>query len=175
MPMSVREQLAGGTRTSVGEAEQVVKTALTVVPLRREIYELFLDDDPVVAMRASYVAMKLAQSDPATAQEFKKMLLKNLSLYRQQEVRWHVPQILVHMKLTAAERRKAYEVVMEWSETDASKIVAYYGLQAAADFAEVDDALLEDFIPRLRKLNARGAKSVSNRCKKIAKQLDIEL
>jgi len=175
MPKSVREQLAGGTRTSVGEAEQVVKTALTVVPLRREIYELFLDDDPVVAMRASYVAMKLAQSDPSTAQEFKKMLLKNLSLYRQQEVRWHVPQILVHMKLTAAERRKAYEVVMEWSETDASKIVAYYGLQAAADFAEVDDALLEDFIPRLRKLNARGAKSVSNRCKKIAKQLDIEL
>jgi len=175
MPKSVREQLAGGTRTSVGEAEQVVKTALTVVPLRREIYELFLDDDPVVAMRASYVAMKLAQSDPAAAQEFKKMLLKNLSLYRQQEVRWHVPQILVHMKLTAAERRKAYEVVMEWSETDASKIVAYYGLQAAADFAEVDDALLEDFIPRLRKLNARGAKSVSNRCKKIAKQLDIEL
>jgi len=174
MPKSVREQLAGGTRTSVGEAEQVVKKALTVVPLRREIYELFLDDDPVVAMRASYVAMKLAQSDPATAQEFKKMLLKNLSLYRQQEVRWHVPQILVHMKLTAAERRKAYEVVME-SETDASKIVAYYGLQAAADFAEVDDALLEDFIPRLRKLNARGAKSVSNRCKKIAKQLDIEL
>ena len=175
MPKSVREQLAGGTRTSVGEAEQVVKTALTVVPLRREIYELFLDDDPVVAMRASYVAMKLAQSDPATAQEFKKMLLKNLSLYRQQEVRWHVPQILVHMKLTAAERRKAYEVVMEWSETDARKIVAYYGLQAAADFAEVDDALLEDFIPRLRKLNARGAKSVANRCKKIAKQLDIEL
>lgn len=175
MPKSVREQLAGGTRTSVGEAEQVVKKALTVVPLRREIYELFLDDDPVVAMRASYVAMKLAQSDPATAPEFKKMLLKNLSLYRQQEVRWHVPQILVHMKLTAAERRKAYEVVMEWSETDASKIVAYYGLQAAADFAEVDDALLEDFIPRLRKLNARGAKSVSNRCKKIAKQLDIEL
>jgi hypothetical protein len=144
MPKSVREQLAGGTRTSVGDAEQVVKKALTVVPLRREIYELFLDDDPVVAMRASYVAMKLAQSDPAAAQEFKKMLLKNLSLYRQQEVRWHVPQILVHMKLTAAERRKAYEVVMEWSETDASKIVAYYGLQAAADFAEVDNALLEE-------------------------------
>ena len=175
MPKSVRDQLLGGTRTSVGEAEQVVKKALTAAPLRREIYDLFLDDDPVVAMRASYVAMKLAQSDPATTHEFKKFILKNLSQYTQQEVRWHVPQLLVHMKLTAAERRTAYEVVMEWSETDASKIVAYYGLQAAADFAEVDDELLEDFIPRLRKLNARGAKSVSNRCKKIAKQLEIEL
>jgi hypothetical protein len=175
MPKSVRDQLLGGTRTSVGEAEQVVKKALTAAPLRREIYDLFLDDDPVVAMRASYVAMKLAQSDPATTHEFKKLILKNLSQYTQQEVRWHVPQLLVHMKLTAAERRNAYEVVMEWSETDASKIVAYYGLQAAADFAEADDALLEDLIPRLRKLNARGAKSVSNRCKKIAKQLEIEL
>ena len=175
MPKSVRDQLLGGTRTSVGEAEQVVKKALTAAPLRREIYDLFLDDDPVVAMRASYVAMKLAQSDPATTHEFKKLILKNLSKYTQQEVRWHVPQLLVHMKITAAERRNAYEVVMQWSETDASKIVAYYGLQAAADFAEADDALLGDLIPRLRKLNARGAKSVSNRCKKIAKQLEIEL
>jgi hypothetical protein len=79
------------------------------------------------------------------------------------------------MKLTTAERRNCYEVVMDWSETDSSEIVAYYGLQAAADFVEIDDALLEDFIPRMRKLNARGAKSVSNRCKKIARQLEIEL
>jgi hypothetical protein len=175
MPKSVRDQLLGGTRTSVGQAESVVKKALASVPLRREIYQLFLDDDPVVAMRASYVAMKMAQSDPATTHEFKKLILKNLSNYTQQEVRWHVPQLLVYMKLTQAERRKAYAVIMEWSETDTSKIVAYYGLQAAADFAEVDDALLEDLIPRLRKLNARGAKSVSNRYKKIAKQLEIEL
>ena len=175
MAKSIRDQLTGGTRISVGESEAVVKKALSSSALRDEIYDLFLDDDPVVAMRASYVAMKLAQTDPSTAQEFKKLLLKNLSHYTQQEVRWHVPQLLVRLKLTAAERRKAYEVVMEWSETDASKIVAYYGLQAAADFAEVDDALLEDFIPRLRKLNARGAKTVSNRCKKIAKQLEIEL
>jgi hypothetical protein len=175
MPKSIRDQLVGGTRTSVGQAEQVVKKALASAPLRREIYDMFLDDDPVVAMRASYVAMKMAQADPVTAQEFKKVVLKNLPGYTQQEVRWHVPQVLVHMKLTASERRKAYAVLMEWSETDASKIVAYYGLQTAASFAEVDDALLEDLIPRLRKLNARGAKSISNRCKKIAKQLEIDL
>ena len=87
MPKSVRDQLLGGTRTSVGQAESVVKKALASVPLRREIYQLFLDDDPVVAMRASYVAMKMAQSDPATTHEFKKLILKNLSNYMQQEVR----------------------------------------------------------------------------------------
>ncbi len=86
-----------------------------------------------------------------------------------------MPQLLVHLKLSPAERKTAYAVVMQWSETDKSKIVTYYGLQAAASFALLDDALLQDLIPRLRKLNARGAKSISNRCKKIAKQLEIDL
>jgi hypothetical protein len=64
---------------------------------------------------------------------------------------------------------------MSWAETDKSKIVGYYGFQAAADFAETDELLLEDFIPRIRQANKTGAKSIQNRCKKIAKQLDIAL
>jgi hypothetical protein len=39
----------------------------------------------------------------------------------------------------------------------------------------MDEALLQDFIPRIRKANRIGAKSIQNRCKKIAKQLDIEI
>lgn len=172
---SVKAQLSGGTRTSVGDAESVINRARSSAAVRREVYGLFLDDDPVVAMRASYVAMKLAEMDPATTHPFKDLLLENLPNYRQQEVRWHVPQLLVHLELTDEQRRRAYTAVMEWSETDKSKIVAYYGLQAAAEFAEVDDELLSDLIPRLRALNARGATSISNRCAKIAKQLEIEL
>jgi hypothetical protein len=136
---------------------------------------LFLDEDPVVAMRASYVAMKVAEQKPESVEPFAKLLLKNLDLYTQQEVRWHVPQLLAHLKLTLAQKRKAYEVLMEWSETDKSKIVGYYCLQTAANFAESDDKLLHDFIPRLKKLNKTGAKSIQNRCKKIAKQLGIVL
>jgi len=106
---------------------------------------------------------------------FTKDLFKNFPLYTQQEVRWHIPQLLVHLELTKAQKRTAYETVMEWAETDKSKIVGYYGLQAAADFAETDEVLLQDFLPRLRAANRSGAKSIQNRCKKIAKQLDIEL
>ena len=66
-------------------------------------------------------------------------------------------------------------MIMDWAETDKSKIVGYYGFQAAADFAEVDEVILQDFIPRIRKANKSGTKSIQNRCKKIAKQLDIAL
>jgi hypothetical protein len=126
-------------------------------------------------MRSSYVAMRVAEQSPESVAPFAKDLLKNLDLYTQQEVRWHIPQLLVHLDLTKPQRKRAYDVIMNWAETDKSKIVGYYGFQAAADFAEKDPTLLQDFIPRIRKANKTGAKSIQNRCKKIAKQLDIEL
>ena len=172
---TVRKLLTGGTRTSVGEADQVIQKLLKAPSGLSEIYNLFLDEDPVVAMRASYVAMRVAEQKPESVEPFAKELLKNLELYTQQEVRWHIPQLLVHLNLTKTQKRRAYEVVMNWAETDKSKIVGYYGFQAAADFAETDEDLLEDFIPRIRRANKTGAKSIQNRCKKIAKQLDIAL
>ena len=172
---AVRKLLTGGTRTSVGEADQVIQKLLKAPSGLKEIYSLFLDDDPVVAMRASYVAMRVAEQKPESVEPFSKALLKDLELYTQQEVRWHIPQLLVHLNLTKTQKRRAYEVVMNWAETDKSKIVGYYGFQAAADFAETDELLLEDFIPRIRQANKAGAKSIQNRCKKIAKQLDIAL
>jgi outer membrane PBP1 activator LpoA protein len=172
---TVRKLLSGGTRTSVGEADQVIQKLLKAPSGLSEIYNLFLDEDPVVAMRASYVAMRVAEQKPESVEPFAKELLKNLELYTQQEVRWHIPQLLVHLNLTKTQKRRAYEVVMNWAEADKSKIVGYYGFQAAADFAETDEDLLEDFIPRIRRANKTGAKSIQNRCKKIAKQLDIAL
>jgi len=55
-----KETLSGGTRTSVGEADKVIRQLLKNATKLNEIYGLFLDEDPVVAMRASYVAMKVA-------------------------------------------------------------------------------------------------------------------
>ena len=172
---SVREKLTGGTRTSVGSADEVIQKLLKNSAGLPAIYDLFLDEDPVVAMRASYVAMKVAEQKPDSVEPFAKDLLRNLNLYTQQEVRWHIPQLLAHLNLSLTQRRKAYEVLMQWSETDKSKIVGYYSLQTAANFAETDDKILQDFIPRLKKANKLGAKSIQNRCKKIAKQLGIVL
>ena len=171
----IRQKLSGGTRTSVGSADQVIQTLLKSPSGLTEIYDLFLDQDPVVAMRASYVAMRVAEQSPESVTPFAKDLIKNLSRYTQQEVRWHIPQLFSHIELSTSQRRKVYEVFMNWAETDKSKIVGYYCLQTAANFAEIDKTLLQDFVPRLRKANKSGAKSIQNRCKKIAKQLDIAL
>jgi hypothetical protein len=108
----LRETLSGGNRTSVGDANLVISKLLKSPAGLADIYNLFRDEDPVVAMRASYVAMKVAEQNPESVKPFTKELLKNLKLYTQQEVRWHIPQLLVHLDLNKAQKRKAYEIVM---------------------------------------------------------------
>jgi hypothetical protein len=63
--------------------------------------------------------------------------------------------------------------IEKWVALNKDKLAASF--QTAADFAMTDDTLLQDFIPRLRAANTVGAKSIQNRCKKIAKQLGIVL
>jgi len=175
MPSDIREALQGGNRTSVGQAADIVDICLKSDLALDEVYSLFFDEDPVVVMRSSYVAMKVAEQQPKSVERFKAEILENLENYKQQEIRWHIPQLLMHVELDDAERVRAYRELMHWAETDASKIVAYYCLPTAARIAQQDQSLMADFLPRLRALNSIGAKSVSNRCKKIAKQLKIDL
>jgi hypothetical protein len=171
----VKESLQGGNRTSVGNAVEVTGVALKSDEILDEVYGLFFDEDPVVVMRSSYVAMKVAEQKPESVKRFKASLLENLENYKQQEIRWHIPQLLMHLDLASAERDRAYSQLMHWAETDSSKIVAYYSLPTAAKFATEDEQLMSDFLPRLRVLSQSGAKSVANRCKKIAKSLKVEL
>lgn len=170
-----REKLSGGTRTSVGSSDEVIEELLKNPRNLSSIYELFLDEDPVIAMRSSYVAMKVAEQQPETVEPFSEYLFNNLGRFTQQEVRWHVPQLLGHLTLSDSQKKIAYTYLMNWAETDSSKIVGYYSLQAAADISQSDKELLQDFIPRLKKAHVQGSKSIQNRCKKIAKQLRIEL
>lgn len=170
-----RELLSGGSRTSIGNADQVISELVKAPSGLVDIYNLFRDEDPVVAMRASYVAMRVAEQNPGSVVPFANDLLDSLELYTQQEVRWHVPQLLTHLSLSDSQKRRCYDVVMHWAASDKSKIVGYYSYQAAADFAETDRDLLLDFIPRIRRAYKTGAKSIQNRCKKIAKQLGIDL
>ena len=139
------------------------------------VYSLFFDEDPVIVMRSSYVAMRVAEKQPASVEPHLEMLLARLEAFKRQEIRWHIPQLLMHVSLTETQRRGAYREFMHWAETDPSKIVAYYSLPTAAKFASEDEQLMADFLPRLRALSTSPAKSVANRCKKIAKSLKIEL
>lgn len=167
--------LSGGTLTSTGKADVVIKLAQEDPKLLGEVFDLFLDKDPVVAMRSSYVFMKLSKSNRDLISPFRNLIINNLTKYVQKEVRWHIPQLLLVMDLSDQEKEKSYNTLMNWAEGKDGNIVVYYSLEAAFKIAKDNNHLLANFIPRLKKINKTDAKIVKNRCRKIAANLKITL
>lgn len=167
--------LSGGKITSIGSADEVIEMIKENPKVLGEVFPLFLDQDPVVAMRSSYVFMKLSKSDRDLILPFKSLIINNLGKYIQKEVRWHIPQILLVMDLSDQEKEKSYNTLMNWAEGKDGNIVVYYSLEAAFNIAKGNHSLLANFIPRLKKINKTDAKIVKNRCKKIAAILNVKL
>ncbi len=167
--------LSGGSITSTGNADVVIQLVQDNPKLLGDVFQLFLDKDPVVAMRSSYVFMKLSKSDRDLILPFKSLIINNLGKYIQKEVRWHIPQILLVMDLSDQEKEKSYNTLMNWAECNDGNIVVYYSLEAAFKIAKLQSHLLANFIPRLKKINKTDAKIVKNRCKKIAASLKVKL
>jgi hypothetical protein len=165
------DKLSGGKITSAGSADEVVEMVKKNSNLTNEVFNLFLDDDPIVAMRSSYVFMKLSKLESKLILPFKKKIIKNLPNYNHKEVKWHIPQILLVMDLTIKEAENAYSTLMEWAEGKDGNIVVYYSLEAAYKIAKNNKNLMNDFLPRLKKINKTDAKIVKNRIKKIADDL----
>ncbi|MCX6039886.1 MAG: hypothetical protein NTV69_01955 [Caldilinea sp.] len=120
MSLIFRDRLLGGNRTSVGDSQDVINELERSGERLNEIYSLFFDEDPVVVMRSSYVAMKYAEINPHSVAPFKQFLLENLNKFRQQELRWHIPQLFNYIVLSGDEVDKAYLTFMEWAEKDNS-------------------------------------------------------
>lgn len=169
------ELLSGGSITSIGSANEVIDMVRKYPKLSEDVFNLFLDKDPVVAMRSSYVFMKLSKSDRDLILPFKSLIINNLGKYIQKEVRWHIPQILLVMDLPDQEKEKSYNSMMNWAEGKDGNIVVYYSLETAFNLAKENHPLLANFVPRLKKINKTDAKIVKNRCKKIAARLKITL
>jgi hypothetical protein len=94
------------------------------------------------------------------------MLLREIAQIEQQEVRWHVAQMLPRLELSAKERAEAVEMLVGYLE-DASKIVKTESMQALADLAAGDVRLQEKVIPLLEELTHTGSPAVRSRGRKL--------
>jgi hypothetical protein len=127
--------------------------------------------DPLVRMRSADAAEKITQARPEFLQPYKKQLLQTVSRIEQQEVRWHLAQMLPRLELSPEEREQALEILISFLG-DQSKIVQTFSLQALADLAVGD----RNLIPQVRVILAdalgSGSPAVVSRVKKLQARLD---
>jgi hypothetical protein len=106
-------------------------------------------------MRAADAIEKASLLHPQLLEPYKRTILKKVAAIQQQEVRWHVAQILPRLQMTPKERDHAVSILFDYLE-DKSSIVKTFAMQALADLAQDDSRLRKRIVPILEFLTAPG-------------------
>lgn len=166
--------LSGDDRRSIGQSNKVVKS----VTKQKDFDELFIlisDSDPMVAMRAADAVEKITVYHPEFLATHKKEILEKLIKIKQQEVRWHLAQIIPRLKLSESERKKIWDILIEWYEAEKSKIVRTFALQALFDLAGDSLEWLHKFKLLISRIPAGTPVSIKARAKKIGALIEKKL
>jgi hypothetical protein len=169
--MNLLDLLRGGDRRMVRGVAEVVEQVRAQPALFDQLIAGMQNDDPLTRMRSADAAEKLTVDHPEWLQPHKRVLLTAISQSQQQEVRWHVAQMLPRLRLSKQERDQALRVLMEYLQ-DNSRIVQVSALQAMADLCQQDVAFKAQVVDIIRTQLMQDSPAVRARCRKLLKQLD---
>ena len=170
---SILIKLQGGDRRSIGKVAEVVDQVLGSAALFEELVNGLLVNDPVIRMRAADAVEKVTRVKPELLTAHKKILIRLAGDTDQQEVRWHMAQILPRLTLKPADRKIIVDVLYAYLN-DKSKIVVTFALQALADFAAEDNDLKSRVIRILEEFNETGSPAIKSRSRKLLTMLKKE-
>jgi hypothetical protein len=163
-------KLEGGDRRSIGRVPEVVAEVLDDPSLLAAVFDGMLSHDPIVRMRSADAVEKISAKHPDYLRPFKAVLIQQVARSQQQEVRWHVAQMLPRLDLGPEERASAVDILLGYLE-DKSKIVKTFSMQALADLAEGDARLRPRILTVLKELTETGSPAMKSRGRKLLKRL----
>jgi hypothetical protein len=117
-------------------------------------------------MRSADAVEKISRHHPEFLQPFKSTLMEIMRQHTQQEVRWHIAQMVPRLELEDPERAETAEVLFTYLD-DKSKIVQTNALQALVDLAWDDDQLFKRVKIAVEELAESGSPAVKNRAGKL--------
>jgi hypothetical protein len=124
-------------------------------------------------MRSADAVEKITAEHPEYLRPFKEKLIHQVARSEQQEVRWHVAQMVPRLDLSVEERELVVAILLDYLN-DRSKIVKTFSMQALADLAEEDARLRDRLIPLFEELTETGSPAVKSRGRKLLRGLRNE-
>jgi hypothetical protein len=168
---NVLNKLRGGDRRSIGGVSEVAADVLNDPTLFDTVFHGMLGDDPVVRMRAADAVEKITAEHPEYLQPYRQELIGRVARVDQQEVRWHVAQMLPRLEWSAEEHAAVVEILLGYLD-DGSKIVKTFTMQALADFAERDVSLQPQVVQWLEELTETGSPAMQSRGRRLLQRLE---
>jgi hypothetical protein len=165
------KKLQGGDRRSIGRVDEAVAAVRHKPGLFADLVDGLFETDPLVRMRAADAVEKISVDFPEYLQAHKSRLIDLAGETTQQEVRWHLAQILPRLHLELAEKKEIEKILFLYLD-DRSKIVVTFALQALTDFAVEDKKMQPRIIRVLKKNFQTGSPAIKSRCRKLLKVLE---
>ncbi len=163
-------KLTSGNRRSIEKANEVVWEVIENPALFDGVFNGMLSDNPLVRMRCADAVEKITSTHPEYLQPYKEKVIHQVATIKQQEVRWHVAQMLPRINLNQKERAIVFSILVEYL-WDRSKIVKIFSMQALADLARTDKPSRKKVIPLLEELVKSGGLAMKSRGNKLLKEL----
>lgn len=124
------------------------------------------DGDPIIRMRAADALEKSSRVHPAILMPHKNELLGEIAENPQQEVRWHLLQMLSRLQLSSAERTKALEIAIG-SLHHHSRIVVAEALSALFRLSADEAEYMELAKEQAHRLSSSPFAAVRSRAKRL--------
>ena len=163
MTQTFARALAGSDLRSIGRANEVAR-ALAHDPGRTaETIALLESGDPVLRARSADALEKASRALPGMLQRQKRALLRVAARATQQEVRWHLAQMLPRLRLTLRERRQAMRQLRRYLG-DESRIVQVCAMQS---LWELDPGAARGLVERMA---ATGSPALRARARRLLRR-----
>jgi hypothetical protein len=164
-------KLSGGDRRSIGQSNEIVALVFLRPALFAQLLQGLWNSDPLIRMRAADAAEKVTLRRPDLLKPFKAKLLRLLDEATEQELRWHLAQMVPRLALSTKDRVRATTALMRHLE-DKSSIVKTSAMQALADLASSHDELIPETRTLLTTLIETGTPAMRARGRKLLRQLE---
>ena len=168
--MSLIDLLHGGDHRSIGRADEVVDIVLSSPSRFEEVFDGILSDDSLIRMRCADAVEKIARKRPDLLAQFKERLIEEVASIDQQEVQWHLAQMIAYLDYTRDEEARVVKV-LRGLLSNKSRIVVVSSLDTLTELATRNSSLRELVIGDIENAMKKGAPSVKSRGKRLLGRL----
>ena len=170
--MNILDKLRGGDLRSIGRSNEVVAAVDDNPRLIENVFPGLHDHDPVLKARSADVIEKATRNKPELLSDHKREILMILNNEKQQEVCWHIAQMIPRLKITPEEEKVVIHGLHNYL-SHKSKIVRVSALEALADLALRNKDLVNEVAKTIRFHTETGSPAVQARGRKLLKRLKI--
>lgn len=167
---SASNKLRGGDLRSIGKVASVISNIKSAKDFEVLFKNLF-DKDRLVVMRTADAVEKITLRHPEYLKPHKKELFKLLNSAEHIELKWHIAQLIVRLKLNETEIGPVWKRLTEWAlDKKGSRIVRVFSMQGLSDLLAQYPELKEDFLHTVDQMKTDPAPSIAARIRILTKK-----